>query len=94
MLASSQLSEAAPHESWQTLKALQPVISRRLSQIDVWLVTLDRRVGSAARIVDAYRQNRPGNLPGVRAPFLEPLPSETRIGVEHPPIPANRTIKR
>jgi hypothetical protein len=93
MLASSQLSEAAPHESWQTMKALQPLISRRQAQIDAWIVTLDRRVASAGQIVTAYRQTRPGNLPGINKPFLEPLPSETRIAVQHPPIPANRTAR-
>ncbi len=93
MTDSTLLSEAAPQESWRSLKLLQPVISRRQSQIDAWLQALDRRIGSSARIVQAYRQRQPGNLPGVKPPFLEPLPSEVRISVQHPPVPANRPGK-
>lgn len=92
-LSSSRLSEVAPRDTWQRLEQLRPLINQRLSQVDLWLVALDGRLQTANRIVDAYRQTRPGNLPGVQPPFLEPLPSRTRIGVQHPPIPANRTAR-
>jgi hypothetical protein len=87
MIAGARLAAAAPRGSWSAMKDLQVLLDRRRTQTERYLSALQERAALAARVVEAYRTRRTGNLPDLTPQALPDLPDLVRYSVTPPPVP-------
>jgi len=83
-----RLVAAAAEGVWENMPLLAAVARRRTAQTDAYLAATVGRLTLARRIVAAYKNTKPGNIPDIRIAPLEPLPQVVRSGVNHPRIPS------
>ena len=63
------------------------LLDRRRTQTERYLSALQERAALAARVVEAYRTRRTGNLPDLTPQALPDLPDLVRYSVTPPPVP-------
>jgi hypothetical protein len=88
MLAGGRLAEVAPRDSWKIMKELLVLLDHRRNQTESYLEVVRDRAAKADRVVQAYRERKPGNIPETQPEPLPPLPDILRYGVHHPPLPS------
>ncbi len=82
-----RLAAAAAEGVWENMALLAVLARRRTTQTDAYLAATVGRLTLARRVVAAYKDTKPGNIPDHRIEPLEPLPEVVRYSVTHPKIP-------
>jgi hypothetical protein len=87
MAEADHLADVAPPGTWPLVGQSNRLAAIRTIQADAYETAAGQRMSLAGHIVEAYKENDPGDIPDVEVQPLPSLPPEAQRGVIPPAVP-------